>query len=187
MTVHEVALALGGSPRAAELLDDICALYEAAFSRPPFHWTSGHSEQHRQRLEQLLDNPTFSLATAHAGGGTVGFAYGVALRSDTRWWQGFTEPLPAELTEEWPGRTFALIDMAVAVGRRRQGVGRGLLELLLGSRCEQRATLSVQPAAADTRAFYGRLGWQRIGRVAGAPGESSPWYDVYVLPLQFRP
>src|SRR5262249_49181246 len=35
---------------------------------PPFHWTAQHSEQHRVRLEQLLGNPTFDLATAQAAG-----------------------------------------------------------------------------------------------------------------------
>jgi ribosomal protein S18 acetylase RimI-like enzyme len=184
---QDVTLALGDSQRAAELLDPICALYDSVFSRPPFHWTAEHSAQHRQRLEQLLDNPTFGLATAQAGNELVGFAYGVALRPDTRWWQGFTEPLQAEVTEEWPGRTFALIDLAVAVERRRQGIGRGLLELLLGSRRERRATLSVQPVATDTKMFYECLGWQQTGRVAGTPEESSPWYDVYGLPIQFMP
>jgi len=188
VAVQDVTPTLGDGQRAAELLDPICALYDAVFSRPPFHWTAQHSEQHRERLEQLVSNPTFGLATAQADDGRlVGFAYGVALKPDTRWWHGFTEPLPAEVTEEWSGRTFALIDLAVAVERRRQGIGRGLLELLLGSRREQRATLSVQPVAADTQAFYERLGWRLVGRVAGAPGESSPWYDVYVLPLQLKP
>jgi ribosomal protein S18 acetylase RimI-like enzyme len=185
---QDVTLTLGDGQRAAELLDPICALYDAVFSQPPFHWTARHSEQHRERLEQLLSNSTFGLTTAQAGAGElVGFAYGVALRPDTRWWQGSTEPLPRELTEEWPGRTFALIDLAVAIKWRRHGIGRGLLDLLLGSQREQRATLSVQPAAAETKAFYERLGWQLVGRVAGAPGESSPWYDLYVLPLQFKP
>jgi ribosomal protein S18 acetylase RimI-like enzyme len=177
-------MTLGGGQRAGELLDPLCALYDAVFSQPPFHWTNQHSRRHRERLVRHLDSPTFGLATAQAGDGdVVGFAYGTALPPDTRWWKGFTEPLPAEVGEEWPGRTFALIDLAVAVERRRQGIGRGLLDLLLGSRPEQRATLSMQPVAMDTKLFYERLGWQLVGRVAGEPGESSPWYDVYVLPL----
>ena len=34
MAVQDVTLTLGGSQRAAELLDPICALYDAVFSVP---------------------------------------------------------------------------------------------------------------------------------------------------------
>src|SRR6266545_7128835 len=144
MAVQDVTLTLGDGQLAAELLVPICALYDAVFSVPPFHWTDEESAHHRQSLAELARNPTFGLVTAQAGDELVGFAYGVRLAPTTGWWQGFEEPLPAELVAEHEGRTFALIDLAVAEAYRGQGLGKRLLDLLLGSRDEERVTLCVQ-------------------------------------------
>ncbi len=138
-------------------------------------------------LRSLLTEPTFGIATAEADGHLVGFAYGYTLPPNTRWWQGFPEPLPAELTHERTGRTFALIDLAVQERWRTQGVGRQLVDTLLGGRCEERATLCVQPTASAAQAFYGRLGWQKVGRKDMPPGAVSPSFDVYLVELGERP
>lgn len=187
MAVQDVTLALGDGKRAAELLDPICALYDAVFSQPPFRWTDEESAHHRQSLSELAHNPTFGLATAQARDELVGFAYGVRLSPTTSWWQGFEEPLPAELVAEHEDRTFALIDLAVAEAYRGQGLGRQLLDILLGSRAEERATLCVQPTATETQAIYEHLGWQRVGRKQAATDAVSPFWDVFLLPLQTKP
>lgn len=49
-------------------------------------------------------------------------------------------PVCAEITRESDGRTFAIIDLAVARDYRRRGIGRALLQTLLEARPEQRAT-----------------------------------------------
>jgi hypothetical protein len=90
--VQDVTLAPGDGQRAAELLGDICALYDAVYSRPPFRWTDEESVHHRQSIVGLLANPTFGLATAQAGDGLTGFAYGVRLAPTTGWWHGFEPP-----------------------------------------------------------------------------------------------
>ncbi len=185
--VQDVTLALRDGRRAAELLEPICALYDAVFSVPPFRWTEEESAHHRRSLVELIGDPTFGLATAGAAGGLVGFAYGVRLAPTTGWWQGFEEPLRPELVAEHEGRTFALIDLAVDEGYRGQGLGRQLLDVLLGSRGEERATLCVQPTATETQAIYEHLGWQRVGRKRAGSGAVSPLWDVFVLPLQARP
>jgi ribosomal protein S18 acetylase RimI-like enzyme len=182
-----VALTLGDGRRAAELLDPICALYDMVFSQPPFRWVDEESVHHRRSLVEVSRNPTFGLAVAAAGGELVGFAYGVRLPPTTGWWRGFQEPVPAELVAEYEGRTFALIDLAVAEAYRGRGLGRRLLDLLLGSRSEERATLCVQPTAIETQAIYEHLGWQRVGRKEAAADEVSPLWDVFVLPLQAKP
>jgi ribosomal protein S18 acetylase RimI-like enzyme len=183
--VQDVALRDGR--RAAELLEPICALYDAVFSVSPFRWTEEESAHHRWSLAELIGDPTFGLATAGAAGGLVGFAYGVRLAATTGWWQGFEEPLRPELVAEHEGRTFALIDLAVDEGYRGRGLGRQLLDVLLGSRGEERATLCVQPTATETQAIYEHLGWRRVGRKRAGSGAVSPLWDVFVLPLQARP
>jgi ribosomal protein S18 acetylase RimI-like enzyme len=173
--------------QAADLLDPICLLYDTVFSQPPFRWTDEESQHHRQSLARLIMNPTFALVTADAAGELVGFAYGLALKPDTQWWSGMTEPLPDELTAEWNGRTFALIDLAVREDYRKRGIGRALINALLDSRPEQRATLTVQPVATDTKEFYDHLGWQRVGTIQAPTGAVSSFFDVYLLPLHAKP
>lgn len=173
--------------QAAALLDPLCLLYDTVFSQPPFRWTDDESEHHRQSLIRLIASPTFTLVTAEAAGELVGFAYGVALRPDTQWWSGTAEPLPYELTTEWNGRTFAIIDLAVREDYRKRGIGRALLDVLLASRPEQRATLTVQPVATDTKEFYEHLGWQQVGATKAPDGAVSPFFDVYLLQLHAEP
>lgn len=173
--------------QAAALLDAICLLYDTVFSQPPFRWTDDESEHHRQSLAGLIMNPTFGLVTAEAASKLVGFAYGVALRPDTQWWSGMVEPLPDELVAEWNGRTFAIIDLAVREDYRKRGIGRALLDTLLSNRQEQRATLTVQPIATDTKELYEHLGWQLIGTTKAPTGAVSPFFDVYLLALHANP
>jgi hypothetical protein len=59
--------------------------------------------------------PGFVLAEARHGDYLVGFAAGMPLRPSTSWWKDLTNPLPAEVTTEHPGRTFALTELLVRV------------------------------------------------------------------------
>lgn len=182
-----VTLKPANASQAHALFEPICELYDMIFSQPPFDWTDERAVAHRHNLERLLANPSFGAATAHVDTELVGFGYGVPLKPNTQWWHGAVEPLPADLTAEWPGRTFAIIDLGVRQAYRRQGIGRALLEMLLTSREEERATLAVRPTATGAQAFYQHSGWRKVGRVAGAPGEPAPFFDLYVVPLKAKP
>ncbi|WP_035698770.1 GNAT family N-acetyltransferase, partial [Glycomyces tenuis] len=92
-------------------------------------------------------------------------------------------PLPEEVTTEWEGRTFALVDLAVAEPHRGRGIGRGLIETLLSSRGESRAVLTVQPTAQRTQAIYRHLGWKRMGRKGPFDGALSRYWDLYAIDL----
>ena len=124
----------------------------------------------------------FVLAEARHGGYLVGFAAGMPLRSSTSWWKGLTTALPAEVTAEHPGRTFALLELLVRASWRRQGIAGSLHDLILGGRPEERATVAVPPAAAVAQRAFRTWGWSRIARTRGSdPG--SPLLDVLVLAL----
>lgn len=184
----DIAVQLGSRATAEALFDPICNLYDQVFSRPPFRWTDEEAGHHRQLLAKLRNEPSFGIVTAQdSDQRLVGFGYGYMLRPDTGWWQNFLQPLPDELIKEWPGRTFALIDLAVAQQWRGHGLGRQLTETLLASRTEERATLSVQPTATDTQAFYVHLGWRKVGRAKMPPGVVSPFFDIYVIELNPQP
>lgn len=179
MTVP-LRIQLGGAPLAAPVVADICHLYDKVFSRPPFYWRPDESQLHRDRLNRLLGDPSFGVALAWADKELLGFAYGFGVAADTTRWSRLVEPLPEQLTAEWPGRTFLLFDFAVAEAHRGQGLGRRLHDTLLGSRDEQRATLTVEPTAIDTKAIYERWGWRKVGQLVGGPTAAAPLFDVYL-------
>ena len=107
---------------------------------------------------------------------------GMPLRSSTSWWRNLTAPLPAELTTEHQGRTFALAELVVQAAWRRQGIGRDLHDLILAGRVEERATLTVWPAAGPAQAAFRSWGWRKVARTRD-PEPGSPVLDVLLRAL----
>ena len=127
--------------------------------------------------------PGFTLAEARHGGYLVGYAFGMPLRPSTSWWRHLTTPLPDEVTAEHPGRTFALVELLVRASWRRQGIGQALHDLILQNRPEERAALTVPPAATPAQNAFRKWGWRKVARTRGErPG--SPTSDVLVTALQ---
>lgn len=139
-------------------------------------------EEAARRARVRRRQPGFTLAEARHGGYLVGYASGLPLRPSTSWWRDLTAPLPADVTAEHPGRTFALAELLVRASWRRQGIGRELHGLLLGGRLEERATLAVPPGAGAAQAAFRSWGWRKVARTRGGdPG--APVLDVLLLPL----
>ncbi len=126
--------------------------------------------------------PGFVLAEARSGGYLIGYATGLPLRPTTSWWRELTAPLPEDVTAEHPGRTFALTELAVRAAWRRQGIGAYLHDLILSGRPEERATLTIPPAATAAQAALQNWGWRKVARTRG-PGPGSPASDVLVIAL----
>jgi GNAT superfamily N-acetyltransferase len=178
--VHYSQIKLGSADLSRPLLDQVCELYDEVFSTPPFFWRDDESQLHRDRLLGLLDDPTFGIAIAPADDELIGFAYGFTLPANTKRWTRLKEPVSVQVTTEWPGRTFVLFDYAVRAPYRGRGIGRRLHDALLGSRSEERATLTVQPTAAETKWIYEHWGWHQVGQVEGGPTAAAPVFDVYL-------
>jgi GNAT superfamily N-acetyltransferase len=123
----------------------------------------------------------FVLAEARHGDYLVGFAAGMPLRPSTSWWKNLTAPLPAEVTTEHPGRTFALTELLVRASWRRQGIAGSLHDLILDGRPEERATLAVPPGATAAQKAFRGWGWSRVARTHGPHG--SPALDVLIIAL----
>jgi GNAT superfamily N-acetyltransferase len=124
----------------------------------------------------------FVLAEARHGGYLAGFAAGMPLRPSTSWWNDLTTPLPAEVTTEHLGRTFALTELLVRPSWRRQGIARSLHDLILDGRPEERATLTVPPGATAAHKAFRKWGWSRVARTRG-PAPGPPVLDVLVIAL----
>jgi GNAT superfamily N-acetyltransferase len=127
-----------------------------------------------RQLRVRRRQPGFVLAEARHGGYLVAYAAGLPLRPSTSWWKDLTTPLPADLTTEYPGRTFALAELLVRASWRRQGIGRALHDLILDGRPEERATVTVPPEAAAAQAAFTRWGWRRIARTRAPDAPQAP-------------
>lgn len=169
---------------ATEAFDAVCTLFASVFGAPPLSRSPNALAYQRDSLRSLMSEPSFGMATAWDGDALVGFAYGYALASGSRWWDDMLTPVADEVTHEWDGRTFVVIDMAVARSRQGEGIGRRLLGTLLAARHEERASLSVVPDNDRAHGFYRHLGWRHVGQVKGAPHHTAPFFDKYVLDLR---
>jgi len=139
-----------------------------------------------RRFRVQRRQPGFVLVEARSGGYLIGYAAGMPLRPATSWWRGLTAPLPEEITAEHPGRTFALVDLLVRAAWRRQGIARSLHDLVLAGRPEERATVTVRPAATAAEQALRSWGWRRVGRTRDPDDPGSPVSDVLVVPLPLR-
>ena len=180
-----ITFALLGGRQAGERARELQELHAEVYAEPPYRRDDDASE-YAGRFAVQRRQPGFVLAEARHGGYLVGYACGMPLRPSTAWWRDLTAPLPAEVTAEHPGRTFALADLLVRASWRRQGIARLLHDLLLAGRPEERATLTVLPAAAPAQHAFRAWGWRKVARTRD-PGPGSPVCDVLLITLPAGP
>jgi GNAT superfamily N-acetyltransferase len=171
--------------RAAAHGDELQALHAEVHADPPYR-QAGDAARFAERFRVQCRQPGFVLAEARHGGYLVGYASGMPLRPSTSWWRGLTTPLPADVTAEPPGRTFALTELLVRASWRRQGIAAGLHDLILADRPEERATLTVLPAATPAQNAFQKWGWRKVARTRD-PGPGDPVADVLVTALPAKP
>jgi GNAT superfamily N-acetyltransferase len=159
-------------------IEQFKAIYAAVFSQPPYN---EGPEMHDRFVGWVRDEstePGFDFVEAVEYGVSVGFAYGYRQPAG-KWWRGADKPAPAEVKT---GPTFAVMDWAVLPDRRGKGIGRALMDELLGGRTEPYAVLTVNPAA-EARAVYERWGWRHV---ASTKPDGSPGMDMMLLKLARR-
>lgn len=164
--------ALNGQ-EAAQHLNELTDLYTEVYSEPPYAWGPEHAALFRERFDVQRRQEGFTLVTAGEHGHLVGFGFGVTLQPTTPWWRNLLTPLPDDLTAERPGRTWALVELLVRAPWRRRHVAQTIHDTLLAGRSEERATLTVLPAARPALAAYRTWGWTQVGQkrnpLPGAP------------------
>lgn len=166
--------------QAAAHADELRMLHAEVYADPPYR-RADDAALFAGRFRVQCRQPGFVLAEARHGGYLVGYASGMPLRPSTSWWRELTTPLPADVTAEHPGRTFALVDLLVRASWRRQGIAQTLHDLILASRPEERATLTVLPAATAAQNAFRKWGWRRLARTRPEPG--APVSDVLMTTL----
>src|SRR6185312_15949031 len=96
--------------------------------------------------------PGFRLVLAWHNGNAIGLAFGHDLDAKTRWWEGLEASTPDDLTSEYPGRTFAVIELGVLKPYRKHGIGHELHAHLIAGLPNERVTLLVRPEPLLPRA-----------------------------------
>ena|SRR5271166_4915263 len=181
MAAPELTFQLLDGKQAAAHANELEALHADVYADPPYSRTRD-AALFADRFRVQWRQPGFVLAEARHGGYLVGYASGMPLRPSTSWWRDLTTPMPEEMTTERPGRTFALTDLLVRASWRRQGIAEGLHDLILAGRREERATLTVLPAATPAQNAFAKWGWRKVARTRD-PGAGSPVFDVLVTTL----
>jgi ribosomal protein S18 acetylase RimI-like enzyme len=111
----------------------------------------------------------------------IGFAFGFQFPAQTKWWNGALTPLSDDITAERPGRTFAIIEIAVKRPYRRRGVGRLLHTHLTAGLSEERIMLLVRPNAPAPQHAYLSWEYQPVGQIQPFPDE--PGDDAMIKSL----
>ncbi|HEU0088314.1 MAG TPA: GNAT family N-acetyltransferase [Pseudonocardiaceae bacterium] len=163
-------------------MDELIALYREVYAEPPYEWGVEQSELFSDPFARQRRSAGFSLVEARCGDQLVAYGFGVPLAPTTTWWQRLDTPLPEALTREYPGRTFALVELLVRRPWRRKHVAETLHARLLQERQEERATLLALPAADAAQAAYAKWGWCKVAQKRN-PVPGSPVFDVMVKEL----
>lgn len=172
-----------GADEAMRHVDELTDLYREVYAEPPYEWGNEHAELFSKRFAGQRQDRGFSLVEARAGGKLIAFGFGVTLAPTTPWWQNLVTPLPDDVTHEHVGRTFALVELLVRKPWRRRRVAETIHARLLQDRHEERATLTVLPAADAAQAAYVEWGWRKVTQKRN-PLPGSPVFDVMVRGLK---
>ena len=182
MPEPDVVFRLLGGDQAAAHLDELRALYREVYADPPYAWGDEHAALFAERFAVQRGQPGFALAEARCGADLAGYCFGVTLQPSTPWWQHLLTPVPEELTTERPGRTLAVVELLVRPPWRRRHIAQTMHDMLLRNRPEQRATLTVLPAALPAQQAYAKWGWRAVAQKRN-PLPGSPVFDVLIKEL----
>lgn len=179
----EVRRVPGADAEAGRVRGELGAVFREVFAEPPYEYGEEHVELFLERFDRQRQVPGAALALARDDGGDLaGFAFGLPLRSADQWWPGLTTEVDPVLVEEWPGRTFALIELLVRAPWRGSGVASRLHDEILADRPEERATLTTMPGKNAAQHAYERWGWRKVAQKRN-PLPGSPVYDVLIKHL----
>lgn len=167
---------------AGQRLPELSDLYTEIYAEPPYEWGREHAKLFAERFAGQRKQDGFRLIEAREHGQLVGVGFGVTLLPNTPWWQNLTTPLSADTTREYPNRTFAVVELLVRRPWRRRHIAEGIHDRLLSDRAEERATLTVLPAAEAAQAAYRKWGWRRVAQKRN-PLPEAPVFDVMVKHL----
>lgn len=178
MTLATATTTIYGAHVASYAFDDAITLYREIYAEPPYSEQEVDFQDFEASLPERVKQPDFHLAISRQHEATVGFALGHQLLPTTQWWHGLLSPADDEITTEYPGRTFVIIEIAVRRPYRRMGFGRTLHAHLIAGLKQERSILLVRPDAVAAQAAYRAWGYRAIGQLQ--PFADAPVYDAMI-------
>jgi len=168
---------------AAQQVDELTALCREVYAEPPYEWDTEYEELFIKGFAWQRRTEGFGLVEARCGDKLIAFGFGVPLPPTTSWWQQLMTPVSDDITHEHVGRTFALIELLVHKLWRRKHIAETIHHRLMQNRHEERATLTVLPAATAAQAAYAKWGWHKVAQKRN-PLPGSPIFDILVKELR---
>jgi len=179
--VDRLTLTIYGADTSADLFSTVNELYAEIYAESPYDEGPAEVQDFISGWSQRIAHRNFRLVVARRADEPIGFAFGFQLGVGASWWNGALTPLPDEITTEYSGRTFAIIEIAVRRPYRQRGVGRLLHTHLTAGLSEERITLAVRPDAPVPQRAYRSWGYRPVGQVRPFPG--GPVYDLMIKSL----
>jgi ribosomal protein S18 acetylase RimI-like enzyme len=179
--VDQLTLTIYGTGTSLNQARTVRDLYAEIYAEPPYREGSDEADDFASGWHRTIDQRNFRLVIARRADEPIGFAFGVQLRARTKWWNGALTPLPDDVTTEYPGRTFAIIELAVRRPYRRQGIGHQLHTHLIAGLPEERITLLVRPEETAPQQAYLSWGYRTVGQIQPFP--DAPVYNAMIKQL----
>jgi ribosomal protein S18 acetylase RimI-like enzyme len=179
--VDQLTLTIYGTDASLNQRSTVRDLYAEIYAEPPYNEGPDDADDFASGWHRTIDQCNFRLVIARRADEAIGFAFGVQLRARTKWWNGALTPLPDDVTAEYTGRTFAIIELAVRCPYRRKGVGRQLHTHLIAGLSEERITLLVRPEAPAAQQAYLSWGYRTVGQIQ--PVSGAPIYTAMIKQL----
>ena len=154
------------------LVEAAAEIYGAAMSRTP-----DLVLQRRDIMAGHVDRQGFVAAAAMHGDRLVGFGYGYHGRPGEWWHDVVGSALGRERSREWLADAFELAELHVSPDHQGRGVGRQLLDTVVGAAGGRTVVLSTHDRETVARALYRSVGFVDLLRDFRFPG--SP--EVYAV------
>jgi ribosomal protein S18 acetylase RimI-like enzyme len=159
--VDRLTLTIYGTDTSVGQGSTVGELYAEVYAEPPYNEGPAEVKDFTSGWSRKVEQRNFRLVVTPGAGEPIGFAFGHQLPARTKWWDGALTPLHDEMIAKRPGRTFAIIEIAVKRPYRQRGVGRRLHTHLTAGLSEERITLLVRPDTPAPQHAYRSWGYQQ--------------------------
>ena len=163
--------------QAAARQEEIVAVYQAAFSEPPYNRSLAEAHLFRTSFSEHRYRAGFRLVGAlQADSGTlVGFAYGYNCRPGQWWYERVRSAAGPDFGRVWLEGSFQVAEVAVQPRWQGHGAGTRLMEILMQDLPQPRAVLSTINLDTPASRLYRRLGWQVLLQPMIFPSVARPY------------